>query len=161
MRTSAQFQPASPGEDQGDRVFAGFDQAGKLVGLAIEARAMGYQDFIQLLYGYSIDTQAIIGIRVLESRETPGLGDRIESDANFLRNFEHLDVSVDSAGTQLAHPIEFVKPGAKSADWQIDGITGATISSRATAGMIRDSAAHWIPLVYPRRSDFRPPQGEE
>ena len=158
---ASEFQRTSSDAEEGDIVFAGFDQTGKLVGLAIEARAMGYQDFIQLLYGYSIDAQAIIGIRVLESRETPGLGDRIETDKNFLRNFEHLDVSVDLAGTLLAHPIEFVKSGSKSADWQIDGITGATISSRATAEMLRDSAAYWIPRVHPRRSDFRPPQNGE
>ncbi len=58
-------------------------------------RGMGYQDFIRLLYGYSPDDQAIIGIRVLESRETPGLGDRIETDADFLSNFQRLDVALE------------------------------------------------------------------
>ena len=60
-------------------VFAGYDDNDQLVGLAIEAQAMGYQDVIRLIYGYSFEAQAIIGIRVLESRETPGLGDRIEN----------------------------------------------------------------------------------
>ena len=159
--STGQFQPESSDAEGSDIVFAGFDQQGALVGIAIETRGMGYQDYIQLLYGYSPEDQTVIGIRVLESRETPGLGDRIEKDAAFLSNFDHLDVSISPAGGQLAHMIEFVKSGTKTADWQIDGITGATISSRATADMLRDSTADWMPHVYPRRTDFKPTQAKE
>jgi electron transport complex protein RnfG len=112
---------------------------------------------LRLLYGYSFDEQAIIGMRVLESRETPGLGDRIETDATFLENFVRLDVSVNADGSGLAHPIEFVKPGEKQQAWQIDGISGATITSEATARMIGESSQNWIPLVRARQSDFVQP----
>ncbi len=159
--TTGQFQPAATDATGSDLVFAGYDRNGELIGIAIEARGMGYQDSIGLLYGYSFDKQAIVGIRILESRETPGLGDRIETDASFSKNFERLDVALDSDGTQLAHAIEFVKPGTKTAQWQIDGITGATISSGAIAGMLRESAAYWIPRVYPHRNDFLPSAMEE
>ncbi|NND97446.1 MAG: FMN-binding protein [Pirellulaceae bacterium] len=154
--TTGQFQPASPDEESAEFVFAGFDRDGELVGLAIETRGMGYQDVIRLLYGYSLDEQAIIGIRVLESRETPGLGNRIETDTSFLSNFARLDVALDPEGTRLAHPIEFVKSGTKTNAWQVDGITGATISSRATAKMLGDSAAYWIPRIQSGRTDFTP-----
>lgn len=156
--SSDRFQPTS--SDAGI-VFAGFDGDSKLVGLAFETRGMGYQDFIRLLYGYSPDAQAIIGIRVLESRETPGLGDRIETDADFLGNFDELDVTLTEDGSQLVHAIEFVKPGTKSVRWEIDGITGATISSRAIAGMLSESTAYWIPHVHGRMNDFEPPRQEE
>ncbi len=159
--SSGKFEPASSDAEGSDLVFAGFDQQGDLVGLAIETRGMGYQDYIQLIYGYSVEDQAIIGIRVLESRETPGLGDRIEKDADFLRNFDQLDVRLAADGSQLDHAIEFVKPGTKTNNWQIDGITGATISSRATAEMLRDSAAYWMPRVYPQRTGFRPSGDKE
>ncbi len=160
-QTTNQFRSALANSIGSDLVFAGFDQQGSLVGLAIETSGMGYQDIIRLLYGYSPQQQEIIGIRVLESRETPGLGDRIETDANFLRNFDHLDVAVQSNGEQLAHLIEFVKSGNKTAAWQIDGITGATISSRATAAMLGDSTAYWIPRVYRRKDDFVQPEGSK
>tara|TARA_R110002073_G_scaffold229781_3_gene390650 strand:- start:2369 stop:3091 length:723 start_codon:yes stop_codon:yes gene_type:complete len=153
-QAGGRFRPAATDTADSDLVFAGFSPSGELVGLAIETEGMGYQDTIRLMYGYSPHEQAIIGIRVLESRETPGLGDRIETDANFLSHFRRLDVSLDSTSNQLAQPIEFVKSGNKSNPWQIDGITGATISSRATAAMIGDSAADWIPRVYPRLADF-------
>ena len=45
---------------------------------------MGYQDVIRVLYGYSFAEEAVVGIRVLESKETPGLGTRIETDPDFL-----------------------------------------------------------------------------
>ena len=152
--TTGQFRTASSDASGSDLVFAGFDRQRKLVGLAIEAQGMGYQDTIGLLYGYLFDQQAIVGVQVLESRETPGLGDRIETDVNFARNFDRLDVALSPDGRQPAHPIEFVKPGKKTAQWQIDGISGATISSRAIAEILRDSTAYWVPRVYPRQSDF-------
>lgn len=84
-----------PPESEGEGlVFAGFDAQRRLVGLAIEAQGMGYQDVVRVLYGYSFEQQAVIGFRVLESRDTPGLGDRVETDPAFLRNFECLDVSL-------------------------------------------------------------------
>ncbi len=161
LTDEGRFESTSSDDEADNLVFAGFDESGSLVGLAIEASGMGYQDTIRLLYGYSFDAEAIIGIRVLDSRETPGLGDLIESDARFLRNFEKLDVRLTDGGDALLHPIEFVKPGQKSEPWQIDGISGATISSQATADMLRDSAGWWIPRVRPRKADFQTTQGEQ
>lgn len=152
------FQALEDGTSQGTRVHAGYDAQGMLVGLAVEARGMGYQDVIGLLYGYSTARDAIIGIRVLESRETPGLGDKIETDPAFLANFEHLDVSLVPDGSRVAHPIELVKRGAKEHPWQVDGITGATISSTAIATILRESSATWIPRIHRNRDDFREAQ---
>jgi electron transport complex protein RnfG len=151
------FEPGDP-RAAVEVVHAGYDASGALVGLAVEARGMGYQDVIHVLYGYAPSEEAIVGIRVLESRETPGLGDRIERDPDFLRNFEHLDVSLSPDGTRIAHPIEAVKHGEKVHDWQIDGITGATISSVAIADMLRESTEHRMPLLRRRLDDFRRPE---
>ncbi|NIM61747.1 MAG: FMN-binding protein, partial [Acidobacteria bacterium] len=131
-------------------VYAGYDEQSRLVGLAIEASGMGYQDVITVLYGYSFADEAIVGIRVLASKETPGLGDRIETDEAFLKNFEKLDVSLTADRSAPANPIEAVKHGKKEQPWQVDGITGATISSVAIAEMLRDSAAFWAPRIQSR-----------
>ncbi len=139
-------------------VYAGYDEQRRLVGIALEARGMGYQDVIHVLYGYAAEAGAVIGLQVLESRETPGLGDKIESDPGFLENFERLDVTLEAGGAALAHPIEFVKPGEKRHPWQIDGITGATISSAAIARILDESASWWAPRIHGRLDDFR---GEE
>jgi electron transport complex protein RnfG len=134
---------------------AGYDAEGRLVGLAVEAEGMGYQDVIRLIYGYSFADQAVIGVRVLESRETPGLGDRIETDVAFLENFERLDVSLTADLARVLHPIEAVKQGDKEHPWQVDGITGATISSVAIADILGRSTAWWVPRIQRRLDDFR------
>jgi electron transport complex protein RnfG len=136
-------------------IYAGYDDSERLVGLAIEAAGMGYQDVIRILYGYSFSENAIVGIRVLESRETPGLGDKIETDPEFLANFKRLDVALSDDAGSLAHPIRPVKHGTKQEPWQVDGITGATISSKAIAGMLDGSAAYWIPIVRRGMDDFQ------
>ena len=139
----------------GPVVHAAYDADQQLVGVAVEARQMGYQDVIRLLYGYAPEREAIVGIRVLESRETPGLGDRIEKDPDFLANFERLDVSLVADGSALAHPIEAVKHGEKEHPWQVDGITGATISSVAVADALARSASRWVPLIRGDLGAFR------
>jgi electron transport complex protein RnfG len=139
-------------------VYAGYDDENRLVGLAVEARGMGYQDVITVIYGYSFSADAIVGIRVLASKETPGLGDRIETDEAFLKNFVKLDVTLAGDRSAPANPIVAVKHGKKEHPWEVDGITGATISSVAIAGMLRDSTAFWIPRIRTRLDDFR--QGE-
>jgi electron transport complex protein RnfG len=141
--------------EQEQVLFAGFDSSGRLVGVAIMAQGMGYQDAIRLLYAYAPDTQTLTGIQVLESRETPGLGDRIESDPEFLRNFQNLDVRVRADGTALQNEIAYVKHGEKTQPWQVDGITGATVSSRAVAEILRRSTGHWVPRVHRLRDSLR------
>jgi len=145
------FQSA---EDGGASIYACYDEERQLVGFAVPAQGMGYQDTIRLLYGYSHTEGAITGIRVLESRETPGLGDKIETDPVFLENFERLDVSLTHDRSAVANPIEYVKPGKKQHPWQIDGITGATISSNAVADILRRSSAQWIPQIEQNLEDF-------
>lgn len=134
-------------------VHAVYDEAGALIGFAIPARGMGYQDTIEVLYAYAPQQAAIVGMTVLASRETPGLGDRIGTDEKFRANFQRLDVSLDASG-QLAHPIVAVKSGEKSAPWQIDSISGATVSSQAIAKMLQDSAGRWVPLLARQREVF-------
>jgi electron transport complex protein RnfG len=144
------------GEGTGEAlVYAGYDEENRLVGVAVEARGMGYQDVILVLYGYSFTDQAIVGIRVLESKETPGLGDKIETDPDFLLNFERLDVSLSDDLSQLVHPIEAVKKGKKEHPWQIDGVTGATISSKAIASILGKSASYWVPRIRRSLDDLR------
>ena len=116
---------------------------------------MGYQDVIRVLYGYSFEQQAVIGIRVLESKETPGLGDRIETDSEFLLNFERLDTALSADGSRVEHPIEGVKHGRKEQPWQIDGITGATISSIAIADILNRSTSHWVPIIHRHLDDLQ------
>lgn len=135
------------GATDGALIYAGYDSGGRLAGIALEAAAQGYQDVIRVLYGYDPACQCIRGIEVLKMAETPGIGDKIAKDPAFQANFEALDVSLKATGDALAHPIVMVKHGSKADPWQIDAISGATISSKAVARMLNDSAQAMLPAI--------------
>lgn len=115
---------------------------GSLVGYAVPAKGPGFMDDITLLYGFDSAKRAVVGMQVLESRETPGLGDKITRDERFLANFSEL--AVDPA-------IEAVKAGKKTAAHQVDCITGATISSKAVVSIIHRSLTRWRELMATRK----------
>ena len=125
-------------EAPGPRFFAGYDTVGNLLDIVIEANERGYADVISAMYRYSPDTQTITGFQVIDMKETPGLGNKISSDPGFLDNFRHLDAT---------HPINTVKHGAKKNPWEIDAISGATISSRAVGRMLQKSVAEVAPVI--------------
>lgn len=129
------------------KVFAAYDADGRLLGLVIEASDRGYGDMIKALFAYDPETQRATGFKVVEMKETPGLGDQIATDPDFLKNFSGLDLTLDPEGQALVHPIVTVKNGKKSNPWEIDGISGATISSRAVARMINKSANAVLPAI--------------
>lgn len=134
-------------DEKSARVYAGYDRQDRAVGYAITANGMGYQDNISVLYGYDPKADVIIGFHVLSSRETPGLGSKIGTDRKFLANFLKLDVSLNAQGQGLAHAITLSKVGQPKNSWQIDGITGATVSSKAVAKILRDSISRWAPRL--------------
>jgi electron transport complex protein RnfG len=125
-----------------ERVYLGYDSAGSPVGFAVPAGSPGFQDWIGLLFGYDARTNRMLGMRVLESKDTPGLGDKIERDTAFVGQF---------AG--LATPLVGIKAGAESDTATVDMITGATISSRAVIKAINDALARLGPAM----TAYRPP----
>jgi electron transport complex protein RnfG len=129
-------------ETEGPRLFAGYDRDSRFIGVVIETSDRGYADVISAMYAYSPDKQAITGFKVVDMRETPGLGDRIRSDPDFLNNFRALDAT---------HPPKVVKHGSKKNPWEIDAISGATISSRAVGRMLDKSVQDVVPIVLKNR----------
>ena len=127
--------------------YAGYNENEKLVGYAVDAAGQGYADIIRILYGYDPNEQILIGFQVLESKETPGLGDKIEKEQRFLDNFKALDVSL-TKDSQLKNKVITVKQGEKQNAWEIDGITGATISSRAIGNIIGTSTTEVVPILF-------------
>ncbi len=139
--------PLTREDEKAFKLYACYNKRDELIGVAVEARGQGFQDVIHIIYGFSPEKQAIIGMKVLESLETPGLGDKIGKDAKFLANFDALDVQLNPEKTAVLHPLELVKSGQKTEKWQIDAITGATISSTAVARMLKLSTEKNIPLI--------------
>lgn len=139
--------PVTNPEETAFKLYACYGEKNEFVGLAIEAREQGFQDVIKIIYGLNPITQKVVGMKVLQSTETPGLGDKIETDPEFVANFKALDVSLNEDKSALANPVIMVKSGKKTAEHQISAITGATISSKAIAKMIARSTAKNVPVI--------------
>jgi electron transport complex protein RnfG len=82
-------------------------------------------------------------------RETPGIGDKIITDKEFVANFKALDAKLNKELSALANEVKTVKHGTKTNPWQIDAIAGATITSRAVGKAINDSAQALLPRLIP------------
>ncbi len=128
----------SGADGAGPKMFAGYDKSGKLLGVVLETSERGYADVISALYAYDPVAKAVTGFRVVEMKETPGLGDKIGKDPEFLKNFVKLETT---------QPIKTVKHGTKKNPWEIDAISGATISSRAVGRMLAKGVAEMAPVV--------------
>ena len=98
------------------------------------AAGPGFQDTIAILYGYKPAETLVVGMEVLESRETPGLGDKIYKDAEWVGAFSALSIDPE---------IVAVKNGTRSDANEIDAITGATISSKAVVRIINEAHTAW------------------
>jgi electron transport complex protein RnfG len=118
---------AAAAEGDAEEFYVGLDANGRATGVAVKAAAAGFQDVITLIYGFDPKSGRLLGMKVLESKETPGLGDKIEKDMTFVSQFE-----------QAVPPLAAVKRGM-GAPGEIDAITGATISSRAVVRIINES----------------------
>ncbi len=136
--------PAGTDARKLEQLYLGYDRANRRIGFALVAGEAGFQDVVRLIFGYDPRTRQLLGMRVLESKETPGLGDKIEKDPRFIGQF---------AGVQT--PIVGVKADKKSSPRDVVMITGATISSRAVIRIINNALARLGPLVDAYRQEAR------
>ena len=103
---------------------------GGTIGYAFLAIGAGYSGDIAILVGLE-DAETVKGILIISQQETPGIGDRITGDT-FLSQFTGL--SIDA--------VDFRQNGG-----QIDGITMATISSKAVIDTVRETAIEKVRLI--------------
>ncbi len=111
----------------------------------------GFSGRIRLLVGISIDGQ-VTGVRVIEHRETPGLGDKIEAGkSDWIRGFR---------GLKTTNPVtnEWT---LKRDGGSFDHITGATVTSRAVLQAARNAvlyfAAHRQDILAASGPETMPP----
>lgn len=147
---------AAPDRSEGSRIFAGYNEADSLVGLAVEAQGQGYADVIRVLYGFDPECRCVVGLKILESKETPGIGDKAQKDPDFVAIFKRLETRVEA---DLA-TIELVKKGQKTQPYQIEAITGATVTSRALTNILAASTSKMIPLLADHLDQLRTPPAE-
>ena len=137
------------------RFHAAYDAKGALQAIAAEGGARGYTDTVRVLYGYRPACECVFGMKVIQMKETPGIGDNVATDADFLANFDSLDLSLADDLKGLAHAVRGVKHGTKRFAWEIDAISGATITSKAIGRGINDSAQKLLPRLLPQLAELK------
>jgi electron transport complex protein RnfG len=106
------------------------------LGYCILAKGGGYQGEIKILIAVSPDKEKILGIKILESVETPGLGARINEDW-FQKQFRNKLVKI---GVKLVKR----KPEEKN---EVQAITGATISSSSVVRIVNNICKKILPKL--------------
>ena len=119
------YKEVGEGEDM---YFTMHDETGKVLGYAFIAEGNGYQGIIKLMAGIEPDLVTMKGIEVLESQETPGLGQEITTE-----KFESQFI-----GLKTSPSITYVKNKKPSKPNEIEAITGATISSRSVVSILNN-----------------------
>lgn len=126
QRWYAEHVEEPPPAADGVRVFRVRDATGALSATVFEVRGKGLWGPIRAAVGLDRDLSRITGISFVEHQETPGLGARIEEPA-FRQQF------VGRSGP-------FATVAAAGVE-RIDGITGATITTRAVIQMLNETLA--------------------
>ena len=142
----AKAVPAGTDTKKLEKIYLGHDAAGKRVGFAISAAENGFQDLVTLMFGYDASAHKLIAMKVIGNKETPGLGNKIETDSAFVNGF-----------VNAVSPINGVKKDrGKQSPNDVVMITGATISSRAVIRIINNAIARWQPLIDAYREEAKP-----
>lgn len=133
--TLAQIPSLVPGAAKGEVVKQGslyraLDADGKPAGWVIQARDQGFADVIQVLIGVDAKAETLTGLYVLEQKETPGLGNKID-EPGWRKQF---------VGKKAAQTLELVK-GKATGSQQISAVSGATISSQTVCGIVNRAVA--------------------
>ena len=129
-----------------EKVYLGYDAGGKRIGFAVSAAENGFQDLVTLMFGYDATAHKLIAMKVIGNKETPGLGNKIETDSGFVNGF-----------VNAVAPINGVKKDrGKSTPNDVVMISGATISSRAVIRIIDNAIARWQPLMDAYREEAKP-----
>lgn len=105
---------------------------GEVIAVAFPVTAPdGYVGPIELLVGVRADGE-IVAVRVIEHRETPGLGDRIERRrSDWIETFDGISFAATAAEDWYL----------RRAGGRFDALSGATITSRAVARAVHRALA--------------------
>lgn len=111
-------------------------------GYIIETVTQGYADEITMFVGVSNDGH-VTGLVVWEAHETPGLGSKILTDHVFLSQFLNKTGSFEVV-THGADAFSGATGGAatEGESVQVDGISGATVSSKAVVRCVNSAIAY-------------------
>ena len=114
-------------EIKGEKFYLRYGDEGNLREVAFRVSGSGFQGPISAIISLKPDLETIVGMRILDHQETPGLGARI-SEPDFLSQLEG----------KIVKPQLLIVQNPGDANNKVDAITGATRTSKAVQGIIND-----------------------
>lgn len=122
------------GSDQATEVFIPMDGLTPLAVVFATTAPNGYNAPISLLVGISYTDGRVTGVRVIDHKETPGLGDLIElRKSDWILQFDGTGVDEPAASGWAV----------RKDDGVFDAITGATVTPRAVIEAVYDTLLYF------------------
>lgn len=110
----------------------------------LSVRGKGLWDAIWGNIALESDLKTIAGVDFDHQAETPGLGAEIKDNAAWKRQFTGKSI-YNAEGDFVA--VEVVKGGAKVPTYQVDGISGATITADGVEEMLKRGLNYYQPIL--------------
>ena len=110
------------------------ERDGELLLVVLPVSGKGYQSTLRAMLALNADLTTISALTITEQGDTPGIGARVEDPA-WLALWPGKEI-VDETGKIVITVVR----GAASGPHEVDGISGATITSNGVANMLR----YWL-----------------
>ena len=111
-------------------IYEGAGRENEIIGYAVVGEGNGFQGKIKLIVGIDKDLKSFLGMEILQSSETPGLGTKV-GEESFKEQVKNLKL-------KQGIPIGIVKNEKNKKETDIQAVTGATISSTAVVSILNE-----------------------
>jgi electron transport complex protein RnfG len=143
-------------EEENLVIYRESEDDGDLAGFAVQATGVGFQDKITLMFGLDPTLKKITGLTIIDQKETPGLGAKIEDWNAFLKFWKNRDAS---------GRLTLRKPPTSTIDellpTEINTITAATISSTKVLEIVNVSLERVRELIEQGKMNIEEKDGNE
>jgi len=112
------------------------DTQGELESIVLPVRAYGLWSTMWGFLALEADANTVRGLRFYEHGETPGLGGEIDNP-RWQARWEGKQVYDDAGDVALSVVKGSVDPAEPGAEYRIDGLSGATLTTRGADSMIK------------------------
>lgn len=112
------------------------DEQGELESIVLPVRAYGLWSTMWGFLALEADGNTVRGLRFYEHGETPGLGGEIDNP-RWQARWEGKQIYNDQGEVALSVVKGTVDPNEAAAEYRVDGLSGATLTSRGVDSMIK------------------------
>ena len=104
--------------------------------IILPVRGNGMWSMLRGYIALESDLNTIAGMTFYEQNETPGLGDQITHE-HWLEQWRGRRIYDDQGNPRFRVSEGDVEPGSATAGFEVDGLTGATVTGNAVTGLVR------------------------